>query len=365
MDNEKEYYLPYDFVPIEDRREYRSEEDYGQLTGVITVSLKTITPVIAIKQYEQERPNAKLFPASSIRGMLRNASEIIWNDFLIGRTYSQHSRKKDKSFEKVKEEWTVVNNFINEHSYTSHLFGFVSPIKKNGESQSLGSVLRFTDAISKNAKYQDVYKKKFALSVPQGLLLRNKERFNSLYLNKDQTLAAGRKVYLAGKIATLKKLLFTTNVKKELKDYVGESDLETEEKVRLIFPNSDYTFHIYFKKLKEEDLANIIRLIELTEDATHCIGGGKPLGLGRVKLTVDCIKLQSKENLFQLDKPIYDETIDKETLLRTTPNPFQSMIEKYAEFGNIQLFDNKKMYSGNRFLQNIKIYKYSSKQKKE
>lgn len=341
-DNQK--YLAYDFIDIAPAAPTYSYKNRGDLTGTITVTLETITPLISILQFQNQTPNANVIPASSIRGMVRTASEIIWNEAITVMNEKKMTREENVV---VPHDLRLDGTSVGQHRLTSHLFGFVLTKKgaRGDDAPAMASALRFSDGIcDKPAKYQDAYLKAHALSTPNGLLNTKLKRkaLNPAYLKENRKKVAGRKLYLAGRIEGLKAKCYAPSVAPELKEYVGISRARGES-VRLIFPHTSYTFTIQFNRLKRDELAALIRVLELTKDATHALGRGKPLGFGRVKLNVTQINVQSEEHFFDLSQKTASETLNKEQLL-AGDDPHIHQLRIFEEYTTIAKFDNKKAY---------------------
>lgn len=413
-------FLPYDFIsidPIEANYKAKGQRDLkNNLTGVLTVEMTLKTPMVAIDEFglveNVKVPNRKVdflnyehalqqeyykkIPASSLRGMLHNAAEIIWNDVLTvdeggysSKKQKGKSNKEDPLLDLQKKylpkEWLKknINTFC--HGLASHLFGFAQNDenqKKKDMNDSLSSLLRFTDAITQDAEYQEAYLKRFTLAQPNGLIdtkkidllkkfkgnISEQEHFNWTYMIKEngKLKPAGRKVYLAGTTIDLKEKCIASKVKEPFKDFVRvhpkinekrQSYFENNkfkdlEKIILIAPGTVYTFKIYFKNLKEEELAALVRLIELNDgaetsklakEATYAIGRGKPLGFGRVRLTVKDIFVRDINTILNLSESEYSKPIDKATLYKGE-NPFQKKFNEYFALTNSHLFDQKKRY---------------------
>ncbi|MED3660549.1 hypothetical protein NST62_02140 [Ureibacillus sp. FSL K6-8385] len=391
--------LPYDFISIDDPIESthcaKKQQDLKtNYTGVMTVDLQLKSPMVAIDEmgdvveiarksggqknsvpiYDYRNALGKGFhkkiPASSIRGMLHNAAEIIWNDVL---TVEESNGSNRKLREYIPADWLSEKNTLENHGLASHFFGFVQNqsnenSKKKNKGIALSSLLQFSDAVTEHAEYQEAYLKPFTLASPNGLLIKGTNRFNMNYMEKTKKRLrpAGRKVYLAGRTKDLEKRCIAETVKEAFRGFVGEHwKINREkhiciengkavqlEKIILIAPNTVYTFNIYFKNLKEEELAALVRLIELNagaeaselaKKATYAIGRGKPLGFGRVRLTVRDIYVRDATKILDLNAPEFSRQIDKAELYKGS-NPYQKKYEEYFALTDDQTFDGHKIY---------------------
>ena len=95
-----DFVLPYDFIEIEPTKPSYSYKKRGPLSGEIVVRIETKTPLVAIKATEKNE-NVKVIPGSSIRGMLRNAAEIIWDEAI---NYNLPKRRHKDAYKQKEAE---------------------------------------------------------------------------------------------------------------------------------------------------------------------------------------------------------------------------------------------------------------------
>ncbi len=115
-----------------------------------------------------------------------------------------------------------------------------------------------------------------------------------------------------------------------------EEQTELNVSVRPLKEGKEFSFQVYFDRVSEEQLNELIWTITLGDnqvDGTHChkIGMGKPLGMGSVKLIVDRIDFRSLQmqngtityNIVSSDSNDYEGTIYPDL-----KNPFKENEEK-------------------------------------
>jgi len=335
-------FLPYDFIELKKVDDSYSYKQKGDLSGVLHVTMTVKTPMFAVKEFGGINPNPRFIPGSSIKGMLRNAAEIVWNDHL---TVLHDYHQKD---DRIPDEWKKSEISIQRHGLGSHLFGFTSDNtsqEKEGEplTNAYGSALTFTNAQAvgnRNRFIQQFKRNYFSLMKPEGLSCK-------YYVVDNKKRAAGRKIYLAGTTKDVQSQLSIPQVPNELKDFVGTRFIKktVQDQEVLIYPNSVFTFKVYFNQLTRQHLADVIRLLELERGAFHALGKGKPLGFGRNSLKVDKIVTKNSEDIFDLGKPVYSGTLSKEELLQTEENSHEELLKEFIELSRPQTFNRKKAYA--------------------
>ena len=350
-------YLAYDFINITPEKPIYSNNERGDLTGTLEVQLEAITPLVAVEEFKGQKPNVKKIPASSLRGMIRTAAEIMWNEAI---TVIDRGGLHSEEEEVIPPAWYLSNDTtLDHHRLASHLFGFVvTEERTSSKPMAMASVLKFSDAVSENVQSQEVHLKPNTLSAPQGIKNEEEQILNPAYLAKNKNVAAGRKIYLAGRIASIQKNCLAKNVKIPLNEFVGLSpqidEIIAKEKhdkegkdlwqhLQLIFPKTKYMFTIQFNQLKQEQLAALVRVLELTNAATHAVGRGKPLGFGRVKLNVTNIHVQQKESFFDLSQKSASKSLNKQKLFDDI-DPYLQQLRIFEKYATIANFDGNKMY---------------------
>lgn len=360
-------YLPYDFISkdiIDLSYHFKKNKDraYEVLSGELQITLTVKKPLFAVREFKDIMPDGKSIPASSIRGMLRNVAEIIWNDQMsVLKDTTEKSRY-------VPVEWKQSETNIKNHGLVSHLFGFVSGEKDKTNSNEVeqhaenafGSKLKFTDAKRVKTKYKAGANgsiKKHTLSAPA-----SGQGFNvKYYKDHAKKSAAGQKVYLAGRIQDAKK-------KFEIEDRTAPPEVKTffqvtsgilKDKEFVIYPGNQYTCKLRFSNVTNEELQHLVYLIELQQDRYHALGKAKPYGFGRVQLHVDSIKVIDKKetDFFNLSGDGYTATLDKKNLLENYHNPFEKKWNEFLQFANYEELDLEKAYA----TKTIKSVRYSLK----
>ncbi|WP_445613479.1 RAMP superfamily CRISPR-associated protein [Geobacillus sp. YF-1] len=352
---------PYDFIPISspiEKKSIESNQNEKRWSGSMKVKMTVITPLIEVKETDRlaQGKRGQTIPGSSIRGALRSAAEILWNG-----TIAVFKPESDSCF--VKEEWKISNSTIFSHCPVSHLFGFAAAEKDVPKTEefegripwALGSKLKFSKATVVEGTF-------YGAPILMDQLYSPKKNPPLQMEKNGQKYFLGRKVYLAGRLQHVSnKMKIVGSIKRVSSFNVGEffhpnARLSRNNSTEYaIFPGTQYTFFIEFSKLTKEELADVIRLLELKEGYYHAIGKGKPLGLGRVRFEVEGILRKDKSYYLQLDATnAYDATW-KEELLRETTNRYEENFQKYYELIDIKKFDGKKSYGSQR----EKVYRYS------
>lgn len=352
---------PYDFVPIVQPIEKKSYKNKGHLSGTLKVKITVKSPFIEVNegdQKTQQQRRGQSIPGSSIRGALRSAAEILWNG-----TVSVF--KSDPSTNHlIKEEWKTSNSTIEEHCPVSHIFGFAASEKNKKK----------TDELDKKVIWAMGSKVKFSkASVVPNTLNGAEMEMTQLYTPKNfpkktgsdgKQYFLGRKLYLAGRYERIQtRMKLVSNSTKKIAnfnqlDYFAPPSKRINAKLReyVVFPGTQFTFHIEFQHLNEAELADLIRLLELKDSYYHSVGKGKPLGLGRLKFEVEGIKYKDKDYFLSLDLEEKWNTEEKGRLILSNPNTYETNFNKYYEFLEEAQFDNKKTY-GER--NGDRVYRYS------
>lgn len=343
---DNEIFSAYDFIDIGQPNQTYSVKDKGDYTGELTVTLTTVSPLIAVKQFSVGKEDPTVIPASSIRGCIRNAAEIIWDELL---TVTHGLGQKELAYVPASDR--INNANLAKHYLANHLFGFT--VNEKNKIESAASKLKFTDATTNETqRAAEVSLSDKALYSPT---------FSKNYKKEGQDIIAGRKVYLAGRMKGIRTLCMASNVPEPLAEYVGIGRVQaTWKKIMLIYPNTTYTFKIQFDRLTKEQIAHLIRVIELDSTATHALGQGKPLGFGRIRMHVEEVKIQQRDQLFNLATPIASNTLNKEELL-ALPDPFKKKRREFEILATADTFDNKKQYKSK---QNPNVVQYTKYKKK-
>lgn len=108
-------------------------------------------------------------------------------------------------------------------------------------------------------------------------------------------------------------------------DYMTTDRTNRNSTMELCDRKSQFTFDIFFEKITEEQLRELIWTITIGENnedslQMHKLGHGKPLGLGSVKLVVDAVQIRS----FDADNRTYSVVSEEESKIDSyiCSNPF-------------------------------------------
>ncbi|MEJ9152468.1 TIGR03986 family type III CRISPR-associated RAMP protein [Bacillus smithii] len=209
------------------------------------------------------------------------------------------------------------------------LFGMV------GEKNTLGSRLRFTDALV----VSDLEMKKYYLP-PKVLIELSTPKLSAteFYLEdpgKDiwnYDFAGdwnGKKLIIDENYQPMvrgRKFYWHSNKNPIWQNYTGNNDEKLNNlncAIRPLNKGIRFTFRIYFEQITEEELKRLLWTLSIGgNESSHChkIGMGKPIGLGSIKIKVDQVKIrkiqitggtiqyQEEERTFSLKE--LEETID-------------------------------------------------------
>jgi CRISPR-associated protein (TIGR03986 family) len=84
--------------------------------------------------------------------------------------------------------------------------------------------------------------------------------------------------------------------------YRRRSDEETSQNSTLkmiLAKDNEFVFTVRFENLEEYELGLLLWSLALEEKMAHKIGMGKPLGLGSVEITIDCLQIITRETRYQ------------------------------------------------------------------
>lgn len=135
-------------------------------------------------------------------------------------------------------------------------------------------------------------------------------------------------------------------------DYQTHDQTDRNSTMELCTPESRFTFDIYFDRITEKQLQELLWTITIGENdengmQMHKLGHGKPLGLGSVKLVVEEVETRS----FNAETLSYcvDHVDRKQVNDRISATPFDDSTTSFKEFmrltdfnGLIDIMDNKK-----------------------
>lgn len=219
-----------------------------------------------------------------------------WKDKTTGYYYlapSQYSRAvfRNKPHDIVLNAKMQACTSQNECCAACALFGFIAD--ENGDSQSLASHVRFTDAICEQADCFDGSYLLPVLSTPRlssfEFYLSGNEK-NSLGPDSENVTIAGRKFYWHAPQNVITK-----------DDDFAEEHPKMAARMQLVKKGSEFAFSVFYDRITEDQLKKLVFALNLGENYAgsvrcHKIGHGKPVGLGSVKITVDRITRRSFEN---------------------------------------------------------------------
>lgn len=125
-------------------------------------------------------------------------------------------------------------------------------------------------------------------------------------------------------------------------DYQAKEKTKRNSTMELCEPESRFAFDIYFEKITEQQLQELLWTITIGENCEESkqmykLGHGKPLGLGSVKLIVDEIEMRSfdAETLSYQIEHIGSEQVNA----MITDIPFDAESKPFAEFMQLSRFD--------------------------
>ena len=304
----------------------------GHMTATITLK----SPLLAINGSDkmdqenraaaEQRKAAPIIPASSLKGMLRNAAEMLW-----GQAYVND------------------NTSIDSLRLVEKLFGYT----RQNTTASHISAIRLTDAFLTSAQ---------------------ENKGNKAYINqrfgpkKDMTNSSSdvsiHKVYISGTLRDIKKYAFMTEQPTGSLNYYFNRTQEPDKytPVYVTHDGATYQFTLYFTALTKKEITLLIRLLELSEacgNANHSIGRGKALGFGRISIEVDnTISIQNAANLLLLNKSLVcDSSFDKKALLQQFENPFLAYFKTFMRFASASPKNGAKNYYSKNTAKSVEPYK--------
>lgn len=227
------------------------------------------------------------------------------------------------------------------------LFGMISETGNN----SFASKLRFSDAQLKSFESMgNVTLKELAVPKPTAVEFYTQKPDDSLYWTYDYKITSygedkngkmkAQKEKCVIVIKGRKYYLHNPHLKSS--DYITTKKTKRNSTVELCKPESRFTFDIFFEKITETQLHELLWTITIGENdengvQMHKLGHGKPLGLGSVKLVVDEIVMRSfnSDTLeYQIENTSQEQIND---ILATVP--FDTTGKPYEEFMQLTRFD--------------------------
>ena len=246
------------------------------------------------------------------------------------------------------------------------LFGIIS----EGQRRSYASKLRFSDAqIREFDSMGFVTLKELAGPKPTSVEFYTFRPDSAVYWTYDYKITSYKKVDLgkdqngrrqsqiipqkeACAIVIRGRKFYFHNPHLDPTDYQAIERTKRNSTMELCKPSSRFTFEIYFDRITEHQLRELLWTItigENDENGTHMhkLGHGKPLGLGSVKLVVESVETRSfnTETLsYCIDHGTYEQVNDMITAM-----PFDETTTSFNEFMRLtdfnaltDIMDNKK-----------------------
>ncbi len=231
------------------------------------------------------------------------------------------------------------------------LFGMIG----DGGRRAYASKLRFSDAqFSVFSSMGKVMLQELAGPKPTAVEFYTRKPNGSLYWTydyrgkfNDEMGKGGKKVLQREKIHVeiRGRKFYLHHPQLELSDYQAKEKTERNSTMELCEPESRFAFDIYFEKITEQQLQELLWTITIGENCEESkqmykLGHGKPLGLGSVKLIVDEIEMRSfdAETLSYQIEHIGSEQVNA----MITDIPFDAESKPFAEFMQLTKFDGFK-----------------------
>jgi CRISPR/Cas system CSM-associated protein Csm3 (group 7 of RAMP superfamily) len=270
---------PYDFVSLPDRvrREpVTTHEKFRGLSGRMSCRLTAIAPLFipqtqagaGTQQFMTSRYNGRdlpVIPGSSLKGVIRCVAEAV-SESCIGLSGELFERGdvSPKYRGDIKPDFRTCAELSN-LCPACRMFGMVS-----SKSHFLGKV-SLSDARTEVGS--------FLVGAPMILkpLMEPKPRHTAFYRPDGNGKIAGRKFYFhhSGPPKT------TNQATQFTKTVIPLEGLDAQGNPRTIFE-----FDVTFNNLADDEYSLLVFGLILTEDMRHKVGGGKPLGLGTVKIEI-------------------------------------------------------------------------------
>lgn len=246
------------------------------------------------------------------------------------------------------------------------LFGTIS----DGQRRSYASKLRFSDAQpTAFASMGLVTLKELASPKPTSVEFYTFKPKQALYWTYDYKITSYKRIDLgrdkngrkksqtipqkeACEVEIRGRKFYFHNPHLKSTDYQTHEQTNRNSTMELCTPESRFTFDIYFDRITEKQLQELLWTITIGENdengmQMHKLGHGKPLGLGSVKLVVEEVETRS----FNAETLSYcvDHVDRKQVNDRISATPFDDSTTSFKEFmrltdfnGLIDIMDNKK-----------------------
>jgi CRISPR/Cas system CSM-associated protein Csm3 (group 7 of RAMP superfamily) len=288
-------------------------------------------------------------PSSSVRGMLRSAFEAITNSrfgrFSISHKTKLMYREAQQPFRKVafpKSPWELLHPSlrlpasINELSPADRVFGWVrtdadqDQSTRDNERVAARGQLR-VGPVTCESSVTDAVESFRPPGVPLAILSTPKPQQGRFYVAKSPNGEAqddglskidagysngkglrGRKVYPHQKRLTAEHWNNPTKDRTQTRDASGyyqeyrrptdqsgreQRDDQNRSILGWIKPGAVFTFDIHVQNLSQVELGALLWLLTLPDEHYFRLGGGKPLGFGSVRLTIEECDLRTGDQL--------------------------------------------------------------------
>jgi CRISPR/Cas system CSM-associated protein Csm3 (group 7 of RAMP superfamily) len=262
---------PYAFVRLPERVDRKSpamHHNFTGISGVLRCRLSAITPIFLPKrqlttgtlQFMEYERGLPYIPGSSLKGVIRSVAEAVSESCigLSGELFERGdvSHKYQRSLNRIFATCFQAGNLCP----ACRLFGMVS-----NKSQFLGKV-----------SFSDAPADKFERGEPTTLkpLMEPKPRHTSFYQPNGEI--AGRKFYFHHD--SIKTTMQRTDFTKTVVPLLGLNEQGESQSV--------FEFAVNYTNLTPKEYNLLVFSLVLTQDMRHKIGGGKPLGLGTVKIEI-------------------------------------------------------------------------------
>ena len=204
------------------------------------------------------------------------------------------------------------------------LFGMVADSK---DKKSLGSSLRFSDAVAEDSKNISLGKiplkilsspkpssVEFYTQRPPKALVWNYDYITIDYEKDKENKDIPKRKLTKIKIKGRKFYLHNTKVNSNRSLYSRQNNITDNQNatIELVKPKSIFKFDVYFENITLIQLQNLVWVLTFGENdidgkRCHKMGHGKPLGLGSVKVEVDSVTKRSVQVKIKENKVVFEE----------------------------------------------------------
>ncbi len=238
------------------------------------------------------------------------------------------------------------------------LFGMI-PDKGDKNRKAYAGRLRFSDAQAiEFDSFESITLKELAGPKITSVEFYTQKPKDALYWTFDYKIGSYKKVVQTnedertrtndvpmkekGEISIRGRKYYLHNPNIKLSDYQTSEKTKRNSSMELCKPGSRFIFDIYFEKISEKQLKELLWTITIGENSEdsmqmYKLGHGKPLGLGSVKLVVDDVILRSfdSDTLKYSIEHLESENIEK----KLSEVPFDTESSTFTDFMQITRFD--------------------------